>query len=192
MLWQSAFNSFSLPADVQKILVLGVGGGTVIKLLATKYPEAQITGVDIDQTIINIAKTYFELSELQRLSFRTAFDAGRNPLHKEISRFANASLEMTNADALKFLPQEIKAQRCYDLVVVDLFSGREIPAFVSTHKFIQNIKHVLRPHGQFVINYLREHEYAPRAQALYAKYKHNFPVVNKFEINNNAFFRCIK
>ncbi len=60
-LWQHAFAQFRIfpSPDVRKILVLGVGGGTVLLLLRAMYPDAAITAVDIDEAMIAIAKKYF-------------------------------------------------------------------------------------------------------------------------------------
>ncbi len=62
-LWQKAFSDFGIlpSAEVRSILVLGVAGGTVIHLLHTLYPQAAITGVDIDEKMIEIGKKYFGL-----------------------------------------------------------------------------------------------------------------------------------
>src|SRR3990167_925734 len=53
-LWKNALRSFGFPKKIvpKSILVLGIAGGTVIHLLHQWYPEAKITAVDIDQTMI--------------------------------------------------------------------------------------------------------------------------------------------
>lgn len=63
-LWQHAFCAFGIipSPDVRSILVLGVGGGTVIHLLSALYPDALITGVDIDEKMVSIGKKYFGLT----------------------------------------------------------------------------------------------------------------------------------
>ena len=43
------------------LLVLGLGGGCLPSFLHTQLPEASITAVDIDNTIIDIAHQYFKL-----------------------------------------------------------------------------------------------------------------------------------
>ena len=47
-------------AVMNQILILGVGGGSVIKTLVDEIKfKGSITGVEIDPEIINIANTYF-------------------------------------------------------------------------------------------------------------------------------------
>lgn len=62
-LWQEALSSFGIipSPDIKRILVLGVAGGTVIHMLHTIYPKAQIMGVDIDERMIAVGKKYFGL-----------------------------------------------------------------------------------------------------------------------------------
>ena len=108
-LWKKALNAFRIP-PCQSILVLGVGGGTVIHLLHKRYPDAHITAVDIDPQMIDIGKKYFGLA-----------------------RVTNLVLVIANA-------KDYKITRAYDLVIVDLFIGRHIPEFVGNEKFLRRFR----------------------------------------------------
>lgn len=108
-LWKKAFSAFNL-GPCRSILVLGVGGGTVIHLLRRRYPDAHITAVDIDPQMIEIGKKYFGLSRVP-------------------------NLELIIADA-----KDYKNTRRYDLVVIDLFIGRHIPDFVSSVAFLKRLE----------------------------------------------------
>ncbi|WKZ26070.1 MAG: methyltransferase domain-containing protein [bacterium] len=52
-----------LGKDYRDILILGLGGGTLAKLLRKKYPEAKITGVEIDPIMVELGKEYFDLDK---------------------------------------------------------------------------------------------------------------------------------
>lgn len=67
LLWGHAFSQFNIypSPDIKRILVLGVAGGTVIHLLRTIYPDADIEGVDIDEEMIRIGRKYFDLGEFR-------------------------------------------------------------------------------------------------------------------------------
>jgi len=108
-LWKKACGAFGL-GRYTSILILGVGGGTVIHLLHKRYPDAYITAVDIDPTMIDIGVKYFGLGGVPNLTLVTA-------------------------DAKNF-----KITRAYDLVVVDLFIGRHIPDFVSSVAFLKRLE----------------------------------------------------
>lgn len=121
--------------NIRSVLVLGVAGGTIIHMLHTLYPHAQITGVDIDGTMIEIGKKYFGLGDISKLS-------------------------LIEADAKDFVRRSKK--NAYDCIVIDLFIGREIPEFVSNINFIRGVKKLLSPSGFVFINFLKELEY-PKA-----------------------------
>lgn len=46
---------------IERILILGLGGGTVAKLLRKKYPKARIVGVEIDPIMIELGEKYLNL-----------------------------------------------------------------------------------------------------------------------------------
>ena len=63
-IWRSTLRQVhSTKYKVQRILILGLGGGTVAKLLRKKYPKAKITGVEIDPIMIELGKKYLDLDK---------------------------------------------------------------------------------------------------------------------------------
>ena len=60
--WQSTLRELQkTKTEARKILILGLGGGSVAKLVSKKWPQAEITGVDIDEEMINLGKKYLGL-----------------------------------------------------------------------------------------------------------------------------------
>ncbi len=160
-LWKEAFHAFGIKSssDASSILVLGVAGGTVIHLLRKLYPNASITGVDIDKTMIDIGKTYFGLNTLN------------------ISFFVD--------DAQAFIKKDRKK---HDLIIVDLFSGRHIPDFVLSDGFLNQLKKLLKSNAQAMINYLCENEYQEKSDILLQKLHKRFMQVKDKVISLNRFF----
>lgn len=160
MLWEKAFRAFHLHErkNTQSILVLGIGGGTVIEILSKRYPSASITAVDIDPAIISIAKDYFRLDRIPQL-------------------------RIVRADAKAF-----SSAKQFDLIIVDLFIGREIPAIVSQSTFYERLKKMLSPHGIIILNFLRELEYQNKSNTLFDVLKRIFSDVRDYQIANNRFF----
>ncbi|MBI3576727.1 class I SAM-dependent methyltransferase [Candidatus Gottesmanbacteria bacterium] len=160
-LWKKAFRAFRIPQDyqVRSVLVLGVGGGSVIYLLREYYPEAKIVGLDIDQTMIEIGKKYFGLDQVKNLSF-------------------------VCQDAEQFVAKKKK----FDLVVVDLFIGTDVPELVRRESFLKNLKASLTKNGAVVINYLREFEYGQKSESLKKSLSALFPQVAEKSISSNRFF----
>lgn len=163
MLWEKALRAFHLHErkNIQSILVLGIGGGTVIELLSHRYPNASIVAVDIDQTVIDIAKQYFHVDRIARLT-------------------------ICCSDARRFVAKKKK----FDLIVVDLFIGREIPAIVSQSTLYERLKKMLSPQGIIILNFLRELEYQNKSNTLFDMLKRIFSDVRDYQIANNRFFYC--
>ena len=55
------------------------------------------------------------------------------------------------ADALQFMEKD---QGQYDLIIIDVFNGREVPHYVTTAAFTQLCRRRLSPHGSLVLNYM--------------------------------------
>ena len=87
-------------SKVDSILVLGMGGGSVIETLRQDFNyKSKITAVEIDQVIIDIAKTEYGISE-------------------------NENLKIYCTDAYDFA---LKNTVRYDLIIIDLFIDLNVP-----------------------------------------------------------------
>lgn len=107
------------------VLVLGMGGGSVIKTLRDDFNFAgKITAIEFDRAIIAIAETEFSISP------------GEN-------------LEIIHTDAYDFV-QETK--QCYNLVIIDLFIDTEVPPKFYTMAFWTHITNLIVKDGYFIFN----------------------------------------
>ncbi len=113
-IWNSAFKKL-LPKGFipRSVLILGFGAGSAAKLIHRKWPEASITGVEIDPTVIKIAKEHFQIGKIPKL-------------------------DIINADAVEFVSQ-LKKQN-YDLTLVDCYLGDQVPKSLEDPKFFLNLK----------------------------------------------------
>lgn len=68
-IWSQAIHHL-LPRDFQpeSILFLGLGGGSVIKWLARRYPQTKLTAVEIDPVMIEIAREHFGIGKVKNLT----------------------------------------------------------------------------------------------------------------------------
>ena len=164
-LWQQALCKFGIipSPDIRSILLLGVAGGTLIHLLHALYPDATIHGVDVDARMIDIGKKYFGLNRVKKLT-------------------------IVVSDAKEFVSSAAAKKKQWDMVVVDLFIGAAIPAFVGEERFIRNLKKIMTSKGMLLINYLHEREYGALAALLLCKLKKIFRSVKDCEVYNNRFF----
>ncbi len=98
--------------STKKILILGMGGGSVIKTLQNDFNyQNHITAVDIDPVIIKIAKEEFDIVE------------GKN-------------LKIICEDAQLFMQFNTKK---FDLIIIDLYIDTKVPSPFLETPFWQHI-----------------------------------------------------
>ena len=99
-------------SNTKKILILGMGGGSVIKTLQDDFNyQNHITAIDIDPVIIKIAKEEFDIIE------------GEN-------------LKIICEDAQLFM--QLNSQK-FDLIIIDLYIDIKVPSSFLKIPFWQNI-----------------------------------------------------
>jgi spermidine synthase len=54
----------NLKFTINNCLILGLGGGTAAKYIRLYWPEAKITGIDIDPVMVELGKKYLGLGEV--------------------------------------------------------------------------------------------------------------------------------
>jgi spermidine synthase len=115
-----------LPAH-SKALLLGLGGGSIVEILRKDYlSSVEITAVEIDPVIIDIAKTEFNIDQ-------------SGPIH------------IIQQDAFDFMQQ---VKDTYELICVDLFIHDQVPLpFLSTH-FMTHLVAALAPGGRIYFNFM--------------------------------------
>ena len=75
----------ALPAARRRrVLVLGLGGGSVARLARALAPDAEIVGVEIDREVVALARRWFDLD---RLGVHVVVDDARRFLARERRRF---------------------------------------------------------------------------------------------------------
>lgn len=166
-LWQHAFVAFGIipSPDIRSILVLGVAGGTVIHLARALFPQALIEGVDIDPKMLDIGRQYFGLNKIE-------------------------GLMLTASDAFAFLSRAADQKKHWDLILVDVHVGPNVPPFIGEPDFLQLLKKSTSAKGMVIINYLREREYKKLSDLLFEKLNKIFQTVTETQIYFNRFFCC--
>ncbi|MEA2886230.1 MAG: hypothetical protein QOD11_590 [Bradyrhizobium sp.] len=114
------------PPDIKRVLVLGLGAGSIPAYLQRFIPDAVIDAVELDPGVIEVAKKYFGLRETEK--FR-----------------------LIPGDARMFLNRHTEP---YDIIVVDAFTGSYIPFHLMTKEFYQLVRNRLSPHGVAAFNFL--------------------------------------
>ena len=165
-IWRSTLQRVkSERAKVKNVLILGLGGGTIAELIGKKWPEAEITGVDIDPVMIELGKKYLRLGQTE--------------------------VEIKIGDAYDYITQKSKL-KTYDLVIIDLYNGDEYPKKFETENYIQLIRKVLPSDGVAVFNRLYYGDKRPQAVKFGNKLQKVFCNVEWFYPEANLMFVCHK
>ena len=116
--------ALALVKEPARILVVGLGGGTIPSFLHKHYPQATIDAVDIDPDVVEVARKFFGFQE-------------------------DATLHAHVADGRRFVEQCV---RPYDLIVLDAFGADSIPYTLATEEFLQAVRRALTRQGIAVGN----------------------------------------
>ena len=166
-IWRSTLSKIKkLMPDPQKMLILGLGGGSCAKLVRKIWPYVHITGVDFDSTIVELGKKYFDLGKV--------------------------NAEIFVGDAGKFVEMASDEKNDYNLVVVDLYVGTEFPVEFESDVFLMNLKDILSPKGIVIFNRLYFGEKRPQVVKFSKKLEQYFSKVEFFYPEANVMLICSK
>ncbi len=114
----------SVVEQPSRVLVVGLGGGSIPSFLHKHYPKTVIDAVDIDPGVVEVAKRFFGFRE-------------------------DATLRAHVADGRRFIED---CRQPYDLIFLDAFSADSIPYSLATREFLTSVRQALRPGGIVVAN----------------------------------------
>jgi spermidine synthase len=104
-------------------LILGLGGGTLARMLHARWGAFPIVGVDDDPAILGLAT--------------------------EVGWLPTEGLEIVVADAFAFAQH---CQERFDYIAVDLFRGEELASRAFGKPFLRRLRTLLVPRGRVAIN----------------------------------------
>ena len=147
----------------ENVLVLGVAGGSVIKTLTQEVKfKGKITGVEIDETAVEIAKKFFQLDQIPNLN-------------------------LVVDDAFEFV---LKTKEKYDLIIIDVFQDTKMPNFLFEDFFINRINFLLNVNGFILFNTMVLNFSDRKRNATYkTKFNDDYSVrlYPKVEVHNELF-----
>ena len=116
-----------LNPEPRRVLIVGLGGGTLAMALAELFPEATIDGIEIDPAVVRVAEQFF------------GFDPG-------------PTITVHEQDARVFTKRALLRNASYDLIMLDAFNGDYIPEHLMTKEYLEETKQLLAPNGVLVAN----------------------------------------
>ncbi|MCC5849284.1 MAG: fused MFS/spermidine synthase [Verrucomicrobia bacterium] len=139
------------PGEPATLLLLGLGGGTVLRQIRHFLPRIHIRAVEIDPVMIRLAREYMALDELD--------------------------VEIVEADAYEFLDQD---KGRYDLFIDDLYrcGDRDVerPADVNRDT-VEKMAEKLLPGGALIMNFVLGRGHARLHRRARGAFAHHFGAV---------------
>lgn len=111
--------------NVKSVLILGLGGGSVVQSLRNKFGYNQyIHAIELDKKIIEIAEGEFGIMSSENLCIE-------------------------NRDALEFVST---CDRKYDLIIVDIFIDNKVPEQFYSIDFCEKVNKLISKKGGMLFN----------------------------------------
>jgi spermidine synthase len=115
---------FAFRPDAKKMLIVGLGGGSIPKKIQKEFPNIEIDAVEIDPEVIKMAKEFFNVKETNNLH-----------IHAQDGRL--------------FLT---RTPNQYDIILLDAYFTDAMPFHLTTKEFFELAQKKLTPNGIIVAN----------------------------------------
>lgn len=149
--------AFFAPERIERILLLGVGGGAVIRQLNHFLQPQQIVGVELDDVHLQVAERYFEVLA--------------------------PNVQLIQADALQWV-KEYRGES-FDMIIDDLFSdsgGEPQRVVTADSAWFKTLGKLLAPHGSLVANFASKRELRGCGWFSAAQLKKRYPAAFRLTI----------
>lgn len=143
--------------NIRRVLMVGLGAGTMAKRILHDYPQASVDTVELDPVVADVARRFFAVTE--------------SPRHRIIVEDGRRFIRRTDAT--------------YDLIILDAYNAEGIPFHLATREFVALAKEHLAPGGiiaAHIVGFLG----GPNSRlfrALYKTYATEFPGLYPFALN---------
>ena len=121
------FSGMIVNPNPSRILIVGLGGGTMSNTLHQLLPNAEIENIEIDPAVIKVARQYF-------------------------SFFENDKVTSKVVDGRIFIKRALLKKQQYDWIILDAFNGDYIPEHLMTKEFLEEAKTLLSDTGVLTAN----------------------------------------
>jgi len=134
--------TMAITPTATRTLLLGLGGGSVVKRMWRDYPDMRVDAVEIDPAVAEVAQTYFALPEDERI--RVFIEDGREYMDR--------------------------CAETYDIIIVDAFDDDRVPRPLLTEEFMRECRECLAPAGVIAYNFIGA-VYGPRSKPFRSLYR---------------------
>jgi spermidine synthase len=115
----------------ERVLIIGLGGGSLVKYCHRHLPTAQVTAIEIDPDVLALRWQFFIPPDDERL-------------------------QVIHADGADYVAQMVDRGEGTNAILVDAYDHTGIASAVVELSFVENAKRLLGRHGVFVMNLVAE------------------------------------
>jgi spermidine synthase len=119
--------SLYLNPSPKRVLMIGLGGGTLPSTLPKILPSVKIDAVEIDPAVVRVARKFFEFAP-------------------------GPQTDVFEEDGRVFVKRMLKRGMKYDLVMLDAFDSEYIPEHLLTREFLLEVRGLLAERGVLAAN----------------------------------------
>ena len=110
-----------------RVLVIGLGGGSLVAALESVTSNATIDAVEVDPAVVRVARQYFDFAPGPRV-------------------------RVHELDGRVFVKRALRQAERYDLVMLDAYDHEYIPEHLLTREFFEEVKGVMTAGGVLAAN----------------------------------------
>ncbi len=134
---QSSAVGLGVPDKLERLLIIGLGGGAFARFVRSRFPEIYIDAVEIDPVVARVAVDYFDVNQ-------------------------DGKLQVHVADAVDFVRE---GREPYDYILLDAYDADELPDALTTYRFFSDVKENLAANGVVVANIAIKSDFEGRVVA---------------------------
>ncbi|MBF0188000.1 MAG: hypothetical protein HQL50_08735 [Magnetococcales bacterium] len=124
----------------KRVLLIGLGGGSLVRFLRRHYPDCHLDVVEISQEVVRIAERYFNV----RADGRTTLHVADGAWFVQ-ERVARLAVEQERVGGVE--------EACrYDMVFLDAYDSRGMSASAYALNLFQATRGLLTPQGVLIAN----------------------------------------
>jgi spermidine synthase len=116
---RAMLSGLALCPEPRRVLVVGLGGGTIPSFLHKHYPKTRIDVVEIDPVVVEAARKFFGFQE-------------------------DATLKAYVQDGRQFIEER---RNVYDMIFLDAFGSESIPYHLATREFLIAVRRAVTAQG---------------------------------------------
>ena len=137
--------------EPRRVLMIGLGGGSLVKFCSRHLPSTHVTAVEIDANVIAL-----------REHFKIPPDG--------------AGLRIVHGDGARFVADLVDTDGLPDVLLVDAYDRNGISPSIAEYEFLEHSRRILGESGVFVMN-LAAHESASSIQVERIRHVFGDPVI---------------